>query len=219
MKKILLLSFTFLLGFTALAQEKFTEGIIISKQSMAVDTDDLQVKMQMASMTDVETITYIKGSKSHSKMDNETTGSVVTISDMDAQKVLVLMDNPQMGKIYMLQDVKITEEMIKNVEVTEGEETKEILGYKCEQYIVETVQNGAKTRIEMFVTDKIEAAQPQQTALYGEKIKGFPLYMKMSMEMNGEKMDIITEVTEIKQESVSDDMFSLTPPEGYKSMY
>lgn len=219
MKKIVLLSFTFLLGFTALAQEKFTEGVIISKQSMTSDSDNMQVKMQMASMNDVETITYIKGAKSHSKMNNDATGSVVTISDTEAKKILILMDTPTMGKIYMLQDINITDEMLKSVVVTKGDETKEILGYICSQYTVEATQNGAKTSIEMFVTDKIEALQPQQAALYGEKVKGFPLYMKMKMNMNGEQIDIITEVTEIKKETVSDDKFSLTPPEGYKSMY
>ena len=50
----------------------------------------------------------------------------------------------------------------------------------------------------------------------GTKVEGFPLYMEMNMSQMGMNIKIIHEVTEINKETVSDDKFDMTPPEGYE---
>ena len=38
------------------------------------------------------------------------------------------------------------------------------------------------------------------------------------MSQMGSTIEVVSEVTEIKKEKVSDDKFSLTPPEGFEKM-
>ena len=210
MKKLftfLALSLTILLS----AQEKLTEGIVISTQKMT--TDNAQLKAQLEMMGDMQTTTYFKNNKSRSELSNPMSGDVITITDTETKETLMLMDNPTLGKKYMLQKA----EDLENIEVVEGKETKIILGYTCKQYTVTVNQGGVDMTMNLFTTEAI-SAEAQQTAMLGDKLKGFPLYMSMSMNQMGNDMMIITEVTEIKKEVVSDDIFSMTPPEGYEKM-
>ena len=52
--------------------------------------------------------------------------------------------------------------------------------------------------------------------MMGADLKGYPLYLTMYMSQPGMNLTITQEVTEIKKESVSDDKFDMTPPEGYE---
>jgi outer membrane lipoprotein-sorting protein len=193
------------------AQEKITEGIVISSQKMTTDNEQLQG--QLAMMGDMKTTTYFKDKKSRSELSNPMSGDVITITDTETKETLMLMDNPMLGKKYMFK----TADDLEDVDVVEGKETKTILGYTCKQYIVTINQGGVDMKMDLFTTEAI-LAEAQQTAMLGDKLKGFPLYMSMSMNQMGSDMTIITEVTEIKKESVSDDLFSMTPPEGYEKM-
>lgn len=214
MKKLFAL---FLLSFTIIvsAQEKITEGIVISNQKMT--TDNEQLKAQLETMGDIKTRTYFKYKKSRSELSNPMSGDVITISDVETMETLMLMDSPMLGKKYMLQKTDGTDESLKGVEVVEGKETKTILGYICKQFTVIMNKDGLDMKMEMFTTEDI-LAESQQTAMLGEKIKGFPMYMTITMNQMGSNMTIITEVVEIKNDTVSDDMFNMTPPEGYEKM-
>jgi hypothetical protein len=214
MKKLLfLLALSFAL--TISAQDKITEGVVISKQTMTSDND--QLNGQLAMMGDMQTTTYFKDYKSRSELSNPMSGDVTTITDTKSKQTLMLMDNPMLGKKYMLQKAEDFDEAINNSEVVEGDETKTILGYDCKEYKVKMKKDGMEVEMKMFVTDAI-LADSQQTALLGDKLKGFPLYTVLEMSQVGSKMIITTEVIEIKKESVADDVFSLTPPEGYEKM-
>ncbi|WP_452596654.1 DUF4412 domain-containing protein [Pontimicrobium sp. MEBiC01747] len=193
------------------AQKKITEGVIVSKQTMSSDNE--QVKAQLEMMGAMETTTYFKNDKTRSELSNPMSGDVVTVSN--AESVLVLMDNPMLGKKYMLQNVKEAEKQVQDIQVTPGTETKTILGYECKQYTVVLKQDAGNVEMEMYTTEDIPA-RSQQTSMVAEKVKGFPLYVVMKMSQMGTNMVITTEVTDIKKETVADDKFNMTPPEGYE---
>ena len=215
MKNLICLFLVGSLAFVSCAQDTFEEGKLVTKQTMKSDNE--QVNAQLKMVGDVESVSYIKGDKSRTEVSSAMTGVVTTIVDADSKKMLILMDNPQMGKIYSSQDITLSEEDKNSIEVKKGEETKTILGYDCQQYFATVTKQGQAVNMEMLVTDAIKAPS-QQTAEFGDKIKGFPLYVKIDMSQMGAEMTVISEVTEIVKESVSADMFDLTPPEGYEAM-
>ena len=61
MKKTLILALALSMSFVALAQEKITEGILVSKQTISTPSDNVQTKMQIASLGEMKTTIYIKG--------------------------------------------------------------------------------------------------------------------------------------------------------------
>ena len=195
------------------AQKKITEGVIVSKQTISSDNE--QVKAQLEMMGDMQTITYFKGDKSRAELSNPMSGDVVTLTD--SENMLILMDNPMLGKKYMLQNIKKAEDQVKDIEVVKGTETKTILGYECKQYTVTVKQDAGNMEMEMYTTEAIPV-KSQQTSMVGDKVKGFPLFVVMKMNQMGTDMVITTEVTEIKDEKVADDKFNMTPPEGYEDM-
>ena len=215
MKKLLLLSLAITFSVVAIAQEKITEGIITSKQT--ISSENPMVKAQMESMGEIIGITYFKGSKSRAEISNELTGDITVISDAEKMKTLTLMDSA-MGKNYMAQSTELTEEQLDAIEITEGTETKTILGYDCKEQIITISQNGIEMKMIMFITKDIEPILTQQTAMLGDKIQGFPLYVEMTMNQQGIDMTITTEIIKIEKIAVSDDKFNMTPPEGYTEL-
>ena len=201
---------------STVAQDKFTEGVITMTQTMTSPNE--QVKAQLEMMGDMITTTYVDGKKSRTESSSPMTGDITVIIDSESNELLQLMDIPGMGKKYTAQKMEITEEMMKSITVVEGAETKEILGYNCKQFVVTVNQQGAEMKMEMFITDKIEGVMTQQTAMLGDKVKGYPLYMVMTMNQMGAEIVVTTEVTKMEAQPVDDGKFSLTPPEGYEKM-
>ncbi|MBO3117157.1 DUF4412 domain-containing protein [Winogradskyella sp. DF17] len=216
MKKILLLSCVVVLSLVATAQEKLTEGVITTKQT--ISSDNPQMQAQLDAMGDMMSKTFFKGNNSRVEMDNPMTGPMTVISSQEKMKTLTLMDNPMMGKKFAMQDVEVTPETLENVKVEDGSATKTILGYSCKEKIVTVNQDGTEVKMSMFVTDQIVPVMTQQTASLGDKINGYPLYMVINMSQQGMAMTITMEVTDIDKSSVSDDKFDMTPPEGYTKM-
>lgn len=214
MKKLLLL-ICLVANLSMVAQEKITEGMIISSQKISSDSDE--VNSQLAMLGDMTTNTYFKDSKSRSEVSNMMTGDVTTIIDNDSKQMMMMMKNPMVGNKYMLKSMDLSAEDEKNITVTKGEATKDILGYNCQQYFVSFKQDEQEMSIELFTTDKITITN-QMTSGFGDKLKGFPLYSKLEMDQMGAKMTIVTEVTEIKKQDVEDAKFDMTPPEGFEKM-
>ncbi|REE08545.1 uncharacterized protein DUF4412 [Winogradskyella pacifica] len=215
MKKILLFSFALMLSVVATAQEKLTEGVLIANQTMS--SDNPQMNAQLQAMGDSKATTYFKGEKSRSETSSPMTGDMVIIVDAVEKQMLMLLDQPGLGKKFVLQSFIPTEEDLKSVSVEKGDETKTVLGYECQQYFIKMKQNGQDVEMQMFTTDKISAFSHNTTAM-GDKIEGYPLYFVMKMNQMGASIEVTSEITEIKEESVSDDKLSLTPPEGYTKM-
>lgn len=201
------------LSLTGFAQEAMTEGVVKSKQTMSSDNEQMQA--QLAMVGDVLSTTYFKSDKTRSETFNLMSGNTTTIMNGDTKEMLMYMDNQMTGKMYTVSDMTPSEEDLKDVKVTKGDETKMVLGYVCQEYNVTLEKEGATVIMDIYVTDKIKAMNPQMAQM-GAQIEGFPLFMKMDISQMGMALTIVSEVTEIKKETVSDDKFDMTPPEGYK---
>ncbi len=198
-----------------LAQQSYTEGIITQKVTLSSANEE--VNTHFASMGEMLATTYFKGDKSAAFMSNPVAGDSRAVIDMDSMIMRVFMNNPMMGKKYMETSLNLSQEDRDKIKVTPNTKTKTILGYQCNGYNIEAIQQGVETKMEMYVTDKIQV-QVQQTATLGDKIQGFPMYMEMHITQMG--MDITTtmEVTEIRKEQVPDDKLDMSIPEGYSKM-
>lgn len=212
MKKLVLLLLVAIttVGFS---QESITEGIVFSKQTMS--TDNAQMQSQLAMIGDILTTTYFKGNKTRSETSNMMTGSTIAIMDNDNNQMLMAMNNQMTGKKYVVKSMEPSEEDLENVTVTKGDETKNVLGYDCQEYNIEVNKDGAVVKMDVYATDKLSAISQQSTML-GAELKGYPLFMTMNMSQMGMNLTITHEVTEIKKETVSDEKFDMTPPEGYE---
>ncbi len=211
--KNIFLALALFFSITIFSQETINEGVAISKMTMSSDNE--QANAQFASMGDIVFTTYFKGSKSHTEMSNPMMGSSIIIIDGELDKMLMMMNNPMAGKKYVIKSSKPTEEELKDVTITKGDETKTILGYVCQEYNVVTKKNGQEASMDIYTTDKLSIASQQASSL-GSEFKGYPMYLKMTMSQMGMNMVMENQVTEIKKETVSSDKFSLEPLEGYE---
>lgn len=201
------------LNLSVFAQEKLTEGVVISKQTMSSDNE--QVQAQLAMVGEIASTTYFKGNKTRTETFNLMSGNSTTIMNAESNEMMVAMDNQMVGKKYMMKSIDPESEDMKDVKIEKGDETREILGYTCQEYNLITTKDGTEVNMDIYVTDKISAMSNQVTQL-GAKLPGYPMYMEMNVSQMGMSMKITSEVTEVKKESVADDKFDMTPPEGYE---
>jgi len=215
MKKIisiLLVAFSL----TAAAQETLKEGVITSKMVMSSTNPDVQSQLDMVG--EIISTTYFKDDKTRTEANNMMTGESTNIIDSSEKKMLVIMNNAMAGgKVYAESSIETSEEDLKDVTVTKGDETKTILGYECTEYNVVVKKNGAEVEMNIYATDKISAIS-QQTTAFGDQFNGFPMFMEMHMNQMGMDIKMTMEVTKIDNETVSADKFDMTPPEGYKKV-
>ncbi|MGB0895767.1 MAG: hypothetical protein ACPGU9_02145 [Flavobacteriaceae bacterium] len=212
MKKIIL-AVALVCSAIGFSQSNLSQGVVVAKQSMSSDNE--QANMQLAMLGEITTTTYFKGDKSRSETSSPMTGNTIAIMDGAANKMLLMMDNPMMGKKYAINDMHPSEEELKDVSVVKVDETKEVLGYTCTRHDVALMKQGVEVKMILYTTDKLSATS-QQIAGLGGKLKGFPLYSEMQMNQMGVEILVKMEVTELKKEAVSDDKFDLTPLEGYE---
>ena len=214
MKKAILLV-ALVIGFLGYSQEDIKEGVITTTQKMSSDNE--QVNAQISMMGDMVTTTYFKGEKSRTEISSPMTGDMVVITDGASNEMITFMNNPMLGKKYMKGSLDVSEEDMDKVTVKKGDDTKTILGYKCQQYFLTANMEGQTMEMEVYTTEAI-SAYSQQTTAYNEELKGFPLYSTMTMNQMGANITIVSEVTEIKKEDLSDDKFSMDILEGYDEM-
>ncbi len=207
---ILLVAFSL----TAVAQETLNEGVITSKMVMTSANSDVQSQLDMVG--EIISTTYFKDDKTRTEVKNMMTGESTNIIDSSEKKMLVIMNN-QAGKVYSESSIESSEEDLKNITITKGDETKTILGYECTEYNVIIKNNDTEMKLDIYSTDKISAVN-QQTTAFGDQFKGFPMFMVMHMNQMGMDMTMTMEVTKIDSETVSADKFDMTPPEGYKKV-
>ena len=90
MKKSLLLGFALMFTLCAITQEKFNEGKITMSQTLTTDNEEMQAMLeQMMGGKLIETVSYVKGQKSRTEINNPMTGDLITISNMDENKMLL----------------------------------------------------------------------------------------------------------------------------------
>lgn len=211
MKKIVLLT-AVLISSLSIAQEKITEGKMITKQIMS--SPDEQMNMQLAMMGEMVTTTYFKEGKSRVEVSNPMIGSTTSVLNLNTKEMLVVMDGP-MGKKYISQKIDNSEDKLKDVSVEETSDTKEFLGYTCKKYIVNMKVQGVDAKSIIYATDQLPTMGKSAVQM-GNKIKGCPLYSETTVIQMGKDMVVKATVSEIKKEAVSDDKFSMAPPAGYE---
>ena len=198
---------------TMVAQSKISEGIIISKQTL--ESDDENMKAQLAMLGEIMSTTYFKKDKSRSEVSSPMTGDAIVIMDFKTKDQLMLMNNPMLGKVYAKSKTDNGIDKIQDVQITEVDETKQILGFNCKRYDMVLNVDGIDLKSTYYTTEEIDL-QHQETAKFGKDFKGFPMYMEMEVNQMGMKMIVKHEVTEIREEKVEDSKFDMTIPEGYK---
>ena len=114
-------------------------------------------------------------------------------------------------------EINVSEEDLKNITITDNGDSKSILDYDCQGFDVVVNKEGVEAKMTIYVTDKVLVAT-QNSVMFGNKLKGFPMYMIMNVNQGGMAMKITMEVTEIKGESIDDSKFLMTIPEGYSEM-
>lgn len=212
MKRIVVLV-VLLMSAVGVSQTTVKEGVITIKQTLS--SPDEQMNMQLAMMGPMVTTTWFKNDNSRSEMSNTMTGNSIVVMNGAKNKILMMMDNAMMGKKYTLSDITPSEEKLKDVKVVASKDTKNILGYVCNKYDVTMIKQGTKVQMELYTSGKVPA-KSQHMAAFGDKIKGYPMYMEMKMNQMGADIVIKMEVTEIKAEEVADAKFNMTPLEGYE---
>ncbi len=214
MKKIALL-FLVSISLHVFSQEKITEGVVIQKQT--ISTLNEQMNAHLAAMGEMVTTTYFKGGKSRSELSNAMIGESIAIIDNDKKEMLVLLNSPMMGKKYLTKSIELSEDELNNVSVKETNEVKIFLGYECKRYDVILNKDGVDVEMLVFVTEKLNISTKKSTA-FGNKLKGFPLFMEIKTNQMGTDMTIKIETTEIRNEKVADSKFDMTVPESFEKV-
>ena len=184
---------------------------------MTMSSDNAEMNSQLQMMGETEITTYFKEDRVRAETSSPMSGETITIVDKEKEKVLTLLNSPMFGKKYSMSDYEEPEELGEDIKITKGDKTKTILGYDCQQYNVTMKAEGVDMTMEIFATDQIKA-QTQETSQFGDKLDGFPLHMKINVLQQGMKMTMLYDVTDVKSEAVPNNMFDLTPPEGYSKM-
>lgn len=213
-KKIILLLFLSF-SMSIYAQKELKEGVISMKINMSSENE--QVNASLSMLGDISTTTYFKGQKSRTEMKSPMTGENTTILDNSSKEMLVLLNNPMLGKKYLKSTMDVSDEDLDNITVKETGDTKTILGYKCKGYDVIVKKDDSETKMTMYTTDRISAPNQNSTGL-GGKVKGYPMYIVLNISQAGMPLKTTMEVIEIKNESVDDNKFDMTIPEGYSKM-
>ena len=182
-----------------------------------MSSDNEQVNNSLAMLGDMSTTTYFKNQKSRTEMKSPMTGENTTIIDNNTKEMLVLINNPMLGKKYIKSTLDVSDEDLNNITVTETGDTKIVLGYKCKGYDVVVKKDNIETKMTLYTTDKITAPNQNSTGL-GGKIKGYPMYLELNVSQSGLPLKTIMETTEIKNESIDNSKFDMTVPEGFSEM-
>ncbi|MCB0463653.1 MAG: hypothetical protein KDC81_13190 [Flavobacteriaceae bacterium] len=214
MKKTILLV-ALVIGFLGYSQGDIKEGVITTTQKMSSDNE--QMNAQISMMGDMITTTYFKGDKSRTEISSPMTGDMIVVTDGSTKEMITFMNNPMLGKKYMKSTMEIPQEDMDKVTIEKGDATKTVLGYKCQQYFITANMEGKTMEMEVYTTEAINAYS-QQTTAYNSKLKGFPLYTTMTMNQMGANITVVSEVTDIKKQALSDDKFSMAILEGYDEM-
>lgn len=98
-----------------------------------------------------------------------------------------------------------------NIQVSKLDQTKTILDYECTGYLITT----DKATSEIYVTAEIDLSTPEQMGNSlanlpeGVDIEGFPLYVKTTVNQDGQEIVMVMEVTAIDEGTVPEEMMTL----------
>ncbi|OFZ53594.1 MAG: hypothetical protein A3D92_09710 [Bacteroidetes bacterium RIFCSPHIGHO2_02_FULL_44_7] len=212
MKSIFSLFAGLLVSFTCLAQ--INEGSISYKVDFVINGSEQEAMASM--MAGSQMTMHYKDGSTRVEVAMGTMMKMVTVSSLNSDKVLLLMDIPMANMKYaVLTDVKTTEETpitkMPKLDIRHVNETKEILGYSCKKAIL-TDESGLE--YVFWYTDGITAHKGGQSYLnYG--VPGFPL--EYEIFQSGFRMKMTATSLETKIDPTkSQSLFLMEVPAGYE---
>lgn len=214
MKRISLL-LTALVASCQLLTAQITEGHV--SYNMEFNIDDPQAEMMASMMQGAKMELYFREGASTSVVSMGMVGTTTTISSSESKKSLTLMEG-MMGNIAMWNEFEETTdetpEIPENLKITETNETKDILGHTCKKVIIQNTEDDGSESIIWF-TEDVKVFKGGQSFL-SANIQGFPL--EFEMNFGGSTMKFIAQVFETELDSVYEELFDMTIPEGFKEM-
>lgn len=179
---------------------------------------------EMASMADMDMVTYIKGEK----VKTESSGMMGSRTQLfDGEKTIFLseMMGNKMGytstKAEMEANDKNTPPQKPTFEYTD--EKKTIAGYECTKVVMKMTSGKQPMTAYLWVTDKLViaknpfAADRTQGNVDFSELKGHPLGMEFPQSRNGQTTSLIITATEVSTDPIDDSVFVLDTT-GYKMM-
>lgn len=179
--------------------------------NMEFKSDDPQVKQQLFMFKGSSMVMAFSENKMYTETNTGSISKTVTVTDKDKNKMLIATSG-MIGKKAAIKD-NLSDDSEDTVdEFTKTEETKEILGYSCIKYILET-DEGTQT---MWVTEAI-IPQVQSGNFMNKSVKGMPL----EIEIIQPQISIVLTATEVVEELSKKEvktLFDLSIPDGYEKV-
>jgi hypothetical protein len=188
---------------------------------MTVKTEGLPA--EYAAYSEQEIITYVKGRKSKTEISSMMFSTTVYFDGKNLTSLSDIMGNKS-GYTATKEEIDAHEPEDNGKPVIEYTgEKKMIAGYECTKAIATTTgKDSRKKQTVLWITDKIRYDKTHSRASGGGManfgdLKGHPLGMEMTEDMQGTEMKIIMTTTEVSTKSLPDSVF-VPNTEGYKMM-
>lgn len=211
MKSIFL---TFLaVAISAFSFAQINEGSVTF--SIDLSSDDPQMQSQFAMFQGSNMKMYFTPKNSRVDLSFGMMMNIITKTDIVANEAILLMSGMVGDKAVKMseEDMKKSEGDTPNVDVEKTTETKDILGYKCNKYIITTDEGVVMS---YWTTNEITAVKKNNKYMY-ESVDGFP--MEFETENGGVKMVFkATEVAKSLKGTNTKELFDMTIPEKYELM-
>ncbi len=202
--------FYFVLLFALVPFVSFSQKTFEGKVVMEITWENVPEKMKIYYKTSVCT-TYYKKDKSRTESSSSNYTSSI-IDDYNLGKRLMFMDlTIGIVKQKTATISNLISPSIQSVTIEKIEEYKMINNYNCQKVIVTTTIDGKESKSYAFLNNDFST---NSVVLSSGKT-----YMNLVMESINDITGagtMIIKVKEIHEEAVSDDLFDLTPPRGYK---
>ncbi len=203
-----------LCSLSAIAQENYT-------MKMTVKTEGLPP--EYAAYGEQDIVTYLKGDKSKTEVNSMMFNTTVFYDGKTLTSLSDMMGNKS-GYTATKEELE-SQDKNKSAKpkIEYTSEKKNIAGYECTKAIATSVgpDKKEKTTI-LWITDKIKYDKNRSKTAgrgmtdFGD-LKGHPLGMEMSQEMQGSEMKIVMTTTEVSTKPIDDSVFAINT-EGYKMM-
>ena len=189
---------------------------------MTVKTEGLPA--EYAAYGEQEIITFLKGEKSKTEINSMMFNSTVFYDGKTLTSLNDMMGNKS-GYTATKEEMEAQDKDKKaakpKIEYTT--EKKTIAGYECTKAIAtSTGPDKKEKKTILWITDKIKYDKNHMKSGgrgmtdFGD-LKGHPLGMEMSQEMQGTEMKIIMTTTEVSTKTIDDSVFAVNT-DGYKMM-
>jgi len=198
---------------TTLSIGQVTEGS--AKYAIEMISDDPNVQAQMGMLQGSKMNMFFSQDFSRVEFSLGMMMNMTTITNNKSNNAIMLMSGMLGNKAVKMtaDDIAKAGDETPEVEITETNETKKILGYTCKKTIL-TVDEGVE--VSYWSTDEIKASKTNNKYM-NEKISGFPLQFETATM--GIKMSFTaTEFTPNLKGQKTKELFNMSIPEGYEEM-